>query len=42
MVSLGLDPGVARWKAQTNSLSYDGYPNFYKFGNTLFIYCDRV
>ena len=21
MVSLGLEPGVARWKAQTNSLS---------------------
>ena len=26
MVCLGLDPGVAGWKAQTNPLSYSGTP----------------
>ena len=26
MVCLGLEPVAAEWKAQTNSLSYDGTP----------------
>ena len=26
MVCLGLEPGMAEWKAQTNSLSYGGTP----------------
>ena len=26
MVCLGLEPGAAEWKAQTNPLSYDGTP----------------
>ena len=26
MVCLGLEPGVAGWKAQTNPLSYGGTP----------------
>ena len=26
MVCLGLEPGVAEWKAQTNPLSYGGTP----------------
>ena len=29
MVCLGLEPGVAGWKAQTNPLSYGGTPIFY-------------
>ena len=28
MVCLGLEPGAARWKAQTNPLSYGGTPIF--------------
>ena len=27
MVCLGLEPGVAGWKAQTNPMSYGGTPN---------------
>ena len=27
MVCLGLEPGAAGWKAQTNPLSYGGSPN---------------
>ena len=27
MVCLGLEPGAAGWKAQTNPLSYGGTPN---------------
>ena len=28
MVCLGLEPGAAGWKAQTNPLSYSGTPKF--------------
>ena len=28
MVCLGLEPGAAGWKAQTNPLSYGGTPNY--------------
>ena len=28
MVCLGLEPGVAGWKAQTNPLSYSGTPMY--------------
>ena len=28
MVCLGLEPGAAGWKAQTNPLSYGGTPQF--------------
>ena len=28
MVCLGLEPGAAGWKAQTNPLSYGGTPSF--------------
>ena len=31
MVCLGLEPGAAGWKAQTNPLSYGGTPNFFEF-----------
>ena len=30
MVCLGLKPGAAGWKAQTNPLSYSGTPNNYR------------
>ena len=29
MVCLGLEPGVAGWKAQMNPLSYGGTPHLY-------------
>ena len=35
MVCLGLKPGVAGWKAQTNSLSYSATPT------TLKVLCDK-
>ena len=31
MVGLGLKPGAAEWKVQTNPLSYGGTPIFAKF-----------
>ena len=31
MVCLGLKPGAAEWKAQTNPLSYGGTPKKYYF-----------
>ena len=38
MVCLGLEPGAAGWKAQTNPLSYGGTPNiilhFHDFQHT--------
>ena len=33
MVCLGLEPGTAGWKAQTNSLSYGGTPRLPFFIN---------
>ena len=38
MVSLGLEPGVAGWKAQTNSLSYSGTQKSMLFN--LYLNCD--
>ena len=31
MVCLGIEPGAAGWKAQTNPLSYGGTPNRFFF-----------
>ena len=41
MVCLGLEPGAAGWKAQTNPLSYGGTPQgeghcYYYYFNTKF------
>ena len=35
MVCLGLEPGAAGWKAQTNPLSYGCTPKIYLF-------CDKI
>ena len=34
MVCLGLEPGAAGWKAQTNPLSYGGTPKYLSLGNS--------
>ena len=38
MVCLGLKPGAAGWKVQTNPLSYGGTPKIFKNVNIKFIH----
>ena len=40
MVCLGLEPGVAGWKAQTNPLSYSGTPLMTSFYTSNFCNAD--